>query len=403
MKRIFSALLAVGLALLLLTGCSNYGNTYHFETDYPTGFAVSGKTICLVAPVKDGYCFSNDSFLYHMDMDGKTSVVCSRAGCNHDKEEAGDLWKCEGYYGSIAFIQYYDGALYLVATTFTAKEKVLANDQALLIRISPDTGMREILAPVDNIGNAVYMIHRGYFYTSAVRSDNLSELKRVPISAPRSEPETVLTGEGQIIPVFLGDHVYYGRKSENGSACVVRRDLGSGKETVLTDTSDAPEDGAWLCGIYQGKLLWERRRVHIDEDTILFEKDEAFLIDPSSGETERLLDLLSFGESNIPPALYTDGQNLILLHQSEEEAAFSICTLDETLQEEKAVVLDGDFLSAFYPGDGDTAFITTDLYYSQKLYRILMDDPLKSYFVHESSQMYTAWSTEDFIGPITFD
>ena len=197
--------------------------------------------------------------------------------------------------------------------------------------------------------------------------------------------------------------MYYGRKSENGSACVVRRDLGSGKETVLTDTSDAPEDGAWLCGIYQGKLLWERRRVHIDEDTILFEKDEAFLIDPSSGETERLLDLLSFGESNIPPALYTDGQNLILLHQSEEEAAFSICTLDETLQEEKAVVLDGDFLSAFYPGDGDTAFITTDLYYSQKLYRILMDDPLKSYFVHESSQMYTAWSTEDFIGPITFD
>lgn len=70
-------------------------------------------------------------------------------------------------------------------------------------------------------------------------------------------------------------------------------------------------------------------------------------------------------------------------------------------------MLDGDFLFAFYPGDGDTAFIATDLYYgqkySQKLYRILMDNPLKSYFVHESSQTYTVWSTEDFIGPITFD
>lgn len=149
------------------------------------------------------------------------------------------------------------------------------------------------------------MIHRGYFYTSAVRSDNLSELKRVPISAPRSEPETVLTGEGQIIPVFLGDHLYYGRKSENGSACVVRRDLGSGKETVLTDTSDAPEDGAWLCGIYQGKLLWERRRVHIDEDTILFEKDEAFLIDPPPEKQSACLTCFHFGESNIPPRTST--------------------------------------------------------------------------------------------------
>lgn len=156
-----------------------------------------------------------------------------------------------------------------------------------------------------------------------------------------------------MIPVFPGDHLYYGRKSENRSICVVQHDLGSGKETVLADTSDAPEDDAWLCGIYQGKLLWERRRVHVDGDTILFEKDEAFLIDPSSGETERLPDLLSFEKSDTPPTLYTNGQKLILLRRLENKSAFSICTLDKTLQEEKAVVLDGDFLPVFYPGDGD--------------------------------------------------
>ncbi len=129
MKKVFCILLAAML-MLSLTACvqqpdGTTGNGAHTTTvpvgtgapegikidlndGWTVGFASSGSFSDV------GYYYLSDSFLYFMDTENGNSVIlCSKAGCQHDKAEDWDeIFACEAYVRSTTVFFYYDGHLY---------------------------------------------------------------------------------------------------------------------------------------------------------------------------------------------------------------------------------------------------------------------------------------------------
>ena len=127
MKSVFCILL-VSILMLALTACVQQPDwtTGAASTTVPAG---TGNSVTLDIDLNDqwvintdgghrfseeGYYYLSDYFLYFMDTENGNSVIlCSKAGCQHDKAEDWDeIYACEAFINGGAVLFYSDGYLY---------------------------------------------------------------------------------------------------------------------------------------------------------------------------------------------------------------------------------------------------------------------------------------------------
>ena len=120
--------LLVAMLMLSLTACVQQPDwtTGAASTTVPAG---TGNSVTLDIDLNDqwvintdgghrfseaGYYYLSDSFLYFMDTENGNSVIlCSKAGCQHDKAEDWDeIYACEAFINGGAVFFYSDGYLY---------------------------------------------------------------------------------------------------------------------------------------------------------------------------------------------------------------------------------------------------------------------------------------------------
>ena len=200
MKKAVAAILCIVLSLFVLTACGSKGgkdqdNVYIPETDYPLMYeaATAGLSI---AECDTGYYYLWGHYIFYADKETMESVpLCNKPDCKHTEEpDSEKVYYCNAYLGGrsvLPFIQYYEGEIYTIEG-FNATAK---RDENCLVKISPDGSERERLTEVPK--NAVFAIHRGYFY-SAINGDRGTDggkIVRVPIDRPDAEPEVVFESE----------------------------------------------------------------------------------------------------------------------------------------------------------------------------------------------------------------
>ena len=128
MKKVFCVLLAAMLILSLAacvkqpdrtTGNGTSTTTVPAATNAPEGVKVDlndGWTVGFASssPFSEvGYYYLSDSFLYFMDTENGISVIlCSKAGCKHDKaEDWEEIFACEAYINTDNSLYFSDGRL----------------------------------------------------------------------------------------------------------------------------------------------------------------------------------------------------------------------------------------------------------------------------------------------------
>ena len=200
MKKAVAAILCIVLSLFVLTACGSKGgkdqdNVYIPETDYPLMYE-AGFDGLFIAECEAGYYYLWGDYIFYADKETMESVpLCNKPDCKHTEEpDSEKVYYCNAYLGGrsvLPFIQYYEGEIYTIEG-FNATEK---RDENCLVKISPDGSERERLTEVPK--NAVFAIHRGYFY-SAINGDRGTDggkIVRVPIDRPDAEPEVVFESE----------------------------------------------------------------------------------------------------------------------------------------------------------------------------------------------------------------
>lgn len=209
--------LLVTISILMLAGCGKekiiYEDTYIQGQDFP--YQYSGCTYefgVSTVETEDGYYKLMNKFLYYIDKKTmKTTPLCGKTDCLHDKEKGKHLEECNAFVNSEdGYIYQYGDYMYFLSLEYNKTENAYENN---LYRISMDASNREKVCKLKEKKISLWMIHRGYVYY-VTDKDKHNALMRFSLddSTHKAETVTVLKNVYNADPselIAYGNYVYF--------------------------------------------------------------------------------------------------------------------------------------------------------------------------------------------------
>lgn len=225
MKKTYSVRMIITFLFVLstlLSACQNTSSSSSPDgsaslNDCQRGFSESSGSPMAQSP--DGYYTFLGNYLVFMtpDMDDYT-LVCNKPDCLHNEEPIETTIECNAYFMGIQMpptVQYYDGFLYIPASSTTEKET------GCIYKVALDGSSRTAIFDSPNRALKDIILHRGYCYAYEQTYESSAGNPTVKITGfPLDQPEQqeILFSSSQysdpgIYNMFCKDNALYFRLS----------------------------------------------------------------------------------------------------------------------------------------------------------------------------------------------
>lgn len=242
---------------------------YNFETDFQFYMTPTfGST-----KIKNGYTFSDGSFIYLFDPEtGIYDYMCGKPDCKHEISD------CNAYVPNFFEVEYYKGNFY---TAFESRFLEAGDEDVTkysIIKASQDCTTKDkvreiakVLKENTNEGEAPYITyiqHRGYFYYAYSIGEGTEEenyhnngsncLYRVSLESSEKEECILPLSFGTSIPIMNmtaeGSYIYFVMSDEGGFGKLYRYNT----ESDMVEQMDIGEIASETYTILNGKIIYKK-------------------------------------------------------------------------------------------------------------------------------------------------